>query len=459
MDQDVEHILIRKKDALYTRTNGKGKQMKHWVNTSLIAIVFMAIVLFPNMNAWAGTITNVSATAGNKTIQVEGTTEDGVFAVVIAVYDDAENLVTYLTAGVNDSHTYTATLSVEYGSYTVKVADYAGGDFAQTNVTVVAPSQPQQPAHTHSYSKIVTPPTETEKGYTSYICSCGASYVDDYVDALGKTATVIINKDGSSKEITETVWKNEAGNEVIEETIVNISASGKVTGTVTTAIINQAAKNTAVTITIKKDENGAISETKATVDKIAEGTKATLSGSVVKQITEIAGTDTLITIKAKDKIGNILYTVKVNASKLKSNRKLYIYKKNQKTGVYTMVNAKEYIVSEKGTVSVNMKEKATYELVSASESKSINKQILSTVSLKEEKTSLKRGASISIQFHKDLNRKNVKNITYTVDNTKLAKVSKTGKITAKKTGDVIVKVKVTLKNKKIKTLKLKISIK
>ena len=40
-------------------------------------------------------------------------------------------------------------------------------------------------AHEHSYTAVVTPPTCTEKGYTTHTCSCGHSYVDTYVDALG----------------------------------------------------------------------------------------------------------------------------------------------------------------------------------------------------------------------------------------------------------------------------------
>lgn len=39
--------------------------------------------------------------------------------------------------------------------------------------------------HTHEYIAKVTPPTCTERGYTTYTCKCGDSYVSDYVDALG----------------------------------------------------------------------------------------------------------------------------------------------------------------------------------------------------------------------------------------------------------------------------------
>ena len=39
--------------------------------------------------------------------------------------------------------------------------------------------------HTHSYTTVVTPPTCTEKGYTTHTCTCGDSYKDTYTDPLG----------------------------------------------------------------------------------------------------------------------------------------------------------------------------------------------------------------------------------------------------------------------------------
>ncbi len=47
---------------------------------------------------------------------------------------------------------------------------------------------PEYYRHAHNYKSIVTAPTCTEQGYTTYTCSvCGHSYVDDYVDATGHT--------------------------------------------------------------------------------------------------------------------------------------------------------------------------------------------------------------------------------------------------------------------------------
>ena len=43
----------------------------------------------------------------------------------------------------------------------------------------------EQLPHEHNYKDVVTPPTCTDKGYTTHTCACGDSYVDTYVDALG----------------------------------------------------------------------------------------------------------------------------------------------------------------------------------------------------------------------------------------------------------------------------------
>ncbi|MGM9628366.1 MAG: cell wall-binding repeat-containing protein [Faecousia sp.] len=39
--------------------------------------------------------------------------------------------------------------------------------------------------HEHRYTTVTTDPTCTEQGYTTHTCTCGYSYKDDYVDALG----------------------------------------------------------------------------------------------------------------------------------------------------------------------------------------------------------------------------------------------------------------------------------
>ena len=45
--------------------------------------------------------------------------------------------------------------------------------------------KPPEPDHTHDYIATVSAPTCTEKGFTTYTCTCGDSYKDNYVEALG----------------------------------------------------------------------------------------------------------------------------------------------------------------------------------------------------------------------------------------------------------------------------------
>ena len=44
--------------------------------------------------------------------------------------------------------------------------------------------------HSHAYIESITAPTCTEQGFSTYTCSCGDSYVENYVNALGHTETV-----------------------------------------------------------------------------------------------------------------------------------------------------------------------------------------------------------------------------------------------------------------------------
>ena len=44
---------------------------------------------------------------------------------------------------------------------------------------------PEITSHTHSYNAVVTEPTCTQRGFTTYTCACGDTYIDNYTDALG----------------------------------------------------------------------------------------------------------------------------------------------------------------------------------------------------------------------------------------------------------------------------------
>lgn len=144
---------------------------------------------------------------------------------------------------------------------------------------------------------------------------------------------------------------------------------------------------------------------------------------------------------------------------LKKGKDLYIYKLNTKTGEYVMVNDKTYSVSDKGNVSVKLDNKGTYELVSATDAKKIEKKILATVQAKKTAASVKKGKKTSIALSSKLNMGNVASITYSTDSESVATVSKKGTVTAKGKGTTTIKATVTLKNGKTKTVKMKVTVK
>ena len=64
----------------------------------------------------------------------------------------------------------------------------------------------------HSYEAEVTPPTETEQGYTTHTCSvCGDSYVDNYTDPTGPSEKVEIEVDNTATTAGATVTEPEGG--------------------------------------------------------------------------------------------------------------------------------------------------------------------------------------------------------------------------------------------------------
>ena len=73
--------------------------------------------------------------------------------------------------------------------------------------------------------------------------------------------------------------------------------------------------------------------------------------------------------------------------------------------------------------------------------------------------SVAKGKKTTVKLSSKLDMDNVAKITYTSSDKSKVKVDKNGKITAKKKGNVTVKVKVTLNDGTTKTVKVKVKVK
>ncbi len=68
----------------------------------------------------------------------------------------------------------------------------------------------------HEYSAIITQPTCTEKGYTTYTCECGESYVDSFVDETGHNHEAMITPP-TCTEKGFTTYTCECGDRYVED--------------------------------------------------------------------------------------------------------------------------------------------------------------------------------------------------------------------------------------------------
>ena len=102
----------------------------------------------------------------------------------------------------------------------------------------------QKPAaHSHSYTQVVTQPTCTAQGYTTYTCSCGDTYKNNYTNASHSYSNYKCTKCGevdkthaygylveyvkkNGKVKGEYVYINEYSNDFLTQYSINYSASG-----------------------------------------------------------------------------------------------------------------------------------------------------------------------------------------------------------------------------------------
>ena len=223
------------------------------------------------------------------------------------------------------------------------------------------------------------------------------------------------------------------------------------------------AKDTNATLTVEKNDKGEVTDARAQLEKTVKNTsetkKTTISADVVAKLVKEAGTsDITITQTTKNASGKEMNSVSVNAKDLQAGKKLTLVKVDKKTGEKVLISSRTYKVSKDGTVTVDTKDAGDYVLLNEKDAKALSSKILKSVALKDIKKTVANGKKAKVTFDKNLNMENVKKITYTSSKKSVVTVNKNGTIVAKKAGKAVVKVKVTLKNGKTKTVKMTIKV-
>lgn len=241
------------------------------------------------------------------------------------------------------------------------------------------------------------------------------------------------------------------------------STSGGNSGSTTTPDTGNTTPDTNVTLTVEKNDKGEVTGARAklekTVKNASETKKTTISADVVAKLVQEAGTsDITITQTTKNASGKVMNSVSVNAKDLQAGKKLTLVKVDKKTGEKVLISSRTYKVSKDGTVTADTKDAGDYVLLNEKDAKALSSKILKSVALKDTKKTVANGKKAKVTFDKNLNMENVKNITYTSSKKSVVTVNKNGTIVAKKAGKAVVKVKVTLKNGKTKTVKMTIKV-
>lgn len=111
--------------------------MKKIIRNILPALALALILIMPGDKTMAGTIASIDAGVKDGTVTVSGTADSGVLSVAIFVYDEAgENMLQMKSVAVASDQKYSEDFKLSDGKYLVKAADYEGGKFAETTVTV-----------------------------------------------------------------------------------------------------------------------------------------------------------------------------------------------------------------------------------------------------------------------------------------------------------------------------------
>ena len=136
---------------------------------------FSAVVETKSSNSWWGSFGNWWGSSSKQTYYLVAS---GSAAGVSTASAGSE--AAFYTSHSAASHDFgagvvTAPTCTE-GGYTTYTCSRCGHTYTGANTEKLG----------HNYEAVVTAPTCTEDGYTTYTCSvCGDSYVDDYVDAIG----------------------------------------------------------------------------------------------------------------------------------------------------------------------------------------------------------------------------------------------------------------------------------
>jgi hypothetical protein len=249
-----------------------------------VAILLTAAVLCASLFgmprvATAGAVTEISASYSGGVVSVTGSVSEGTHAVAVLVYSGS-TLLRMETAGVETDWTFAKSIAMALsaGTYSVKAADYDGGEFSETTFTI-APA---------------TPPDDSSPGSDVPGGSTGGSATTPATQPVTRTETTVDG--GVSTQIVTTTLTDVQGNQV---TRVARTSTDAATGASSLGVtISTSGESTTIPSDIFEAAESADAASVAV--ETAEGTVAFDRDAVLGMAVQAGGEDLTVSLARRD---------------------------------------------------------------------------------------------------------------------------------------------------------------
>jgi hypothetical protein len=185
----------------------KSRMNTRFVLVSIVIAIIFSATLCPAVFAAENTVSGLTASYSVGKVSVSGTTSQDVHAVAVMLYDtDGTSLLRMESFAISEqSFSADIYITLNYGTYTVKAADYAGGPYAST-VFTYASSDGYEESENDDSSSGDTPTTPAKPAYTADLRLTGedGDALPVGIDVASGTGTVYLEGEKAEDLINST---------------------------------------------------------------------------------------------------------------------------------------------------------------------------------------------------------------------------------------------------------------